>query len=128
MKKIINIFYYLNFLPSFSVFQSLANFYVSSRSLSLLIGFLISFFHFYENFSTLIFRQMASLNQRFSPLIGFDNITWLGADLGKSSECEMRLNYFSIFTSGFLLIFQYALLFTTLFYLNEIIKKKLYNE
>lgn len=135
---------------------------------TIFIIFLLSFFYFYEDLSNLVSGQTASLNQRFNSLIGFDNITWLGTNLGKSSEGDMGLNYFSIFISGFgligfifsicmfilfylflktknkiyfifpfilgllasgsLLIFQYSLLFATLFYLNDITKKKLYNE
>lgn len=144
------------------------NFFVRLIFKALFVGFFISFFYFLQDLGELLAGQTASLNERFKSLISFDNITLIGTDLGKSSEGDMGLNFFSIFISGFglvgfllaicmfmlfylllktkskkyfifplllgllasgsLLIFQYALLFATLFYLNEVDKKRLYNE
>lgn len=157
---------YVFFMIHYAFFSK--NLFLKFIFKTIFISFLLSFFYFYEDLSNLVSGQTASLNQRFNSLIGFDNISWLGSDLGKSSEGDMGLNYFSIFISGFglvgfifsicmfilfylflktknkkyfifpfmlgllasgsLLIFQYALLFATLFYLNEITKTKLYNE
>jgi len=68
----------------------------------LLLSFFLAFFYFYEALGQLTYGQIASFNARFLDLFGNGNIiSYFGIDLGKSSEGEVALNFYSIIISGF---------------------------
>ncbi len=75
--------------------------FVKSIFIALLATFLVLFFAFYEDLSYMTSGQTASLNHRFINLINFDNYTWFGVDLEKTSEGKLGLNFLNIFVSGF---------------------------
>lgn len=97
--------------------------YSGSRVLKFLLGgvllFLsVGFFYFYDQFFLLTYSEMASLSQRQEAI--FYNETELspfGVNLGSTSEGELALDFFSIFSSGFGVVGLVAIIFLfTLFY------------
>ena len=67
-----------------------------------LLLFLIIFIYFYDQFSNFSPGEFASLIQRQEVLFNNElKISLLGIDLGSTSEGELGLDFFSIFSSGF---------------------------